>query len=412
MAEIPESVGHQVVVPESEEGEWGEEEERQYLKGVVHALSRPRLSGSAGALITELTLRDHFESLGYRIEEDPFSFSTWPGRFTVPLVGAGYLILTLAATSLLLRERRSSALATLLAVPPLLGGLAGVASYLVPSLPYGRIQTSNWIVSRPGVRPRYLVMAHRDSKSQPISTAGRTGAAVVALLAWAGLVMLALAQPRRRGRRTQKKVVTRVTGLLAIGTGCILTRSRVGNESPGALDNASGLSALVGIARRERVSDDVAFLITDGEELWLAGARAAALRLPANVGVINLDGLDDNGKFYLIDQIGRPPRSIAPWLTEAFIGSAAELGIEIIRRDLPLGILLDHIPLARAGHPAISLLHGGRHSLRRVHRPTDHPGELSCAGVVGAVRLVCNALRLARGRAAHEAISSARSIAP
>lgn len=374
--------------------------ERQYLYALIRALARPRLAGSAGAWLSDRTLRHHFESYGYRIEELPFSFSTWPGRLTVPLVGSSYLALTLTAAGLLLRDKKPNATAVLLTVPPLIGGLAVAASTLVGTLPWGRVQTANWVASRPGVRPKYLIMAHRDSKSQTVSTYTRTASAAAATIAWAALLSLALTAPHPRKPRPGRKLATGIAATLAAWAGSELVRCQVGNQSPGALDNASGLAALLGIARREREHDDVAFLITDGEEFWLAGARVLAGQLAESAGVINLDGLDDEGAFYLIDRLGWPPRQVAPRLTTALVDAAAELGLPLSARRLPVGILLDHIPLARAGHPAVTLLRGNRRSLRRVHRPDDSADRLTGAGVLRAVQLVCNALRLARERSA------------
>jgi hypothetical protein len=76
-----------------------------------------------------------------------------------------------------------------------------------------------------------------------------------------------------------------------------------------------------------------------------------------------------------------------------------DLGYPISRRDLPLGVLTDHLPLARAGHPAVTIMRGSYCSLRRVHRPGDHIGQLTGEGVLGAVHLVCNTLRRFRGGA-------------
>ncbi len=370
-------------------------EERRFLHALLRDLARPRLAGSEGARLTDRVLLDQFRSLGYQVRERPFSFSAWPARYAVPLVGAAYLVMTLTAAGFLLRGRRSAGVATLLITPPLLGGLAGAASALVSSLPWGRIQTANWLASPRGGSPRYLIVAHRDSKSQPISTQLRTTAAATAILAWTTLLAAAVTSTRRPS--SPRRLATRIAATIGALAGGTLLRCRVGNESPGALDNASGLAALIGIARRERGRGDVAFLVTDGEELWLAGAREAASRLPKNDAVINLDGLDDEGCFYLIDRFGWPPRSNAAQLAVAITDSAAELGYPIVRRDLPLGILVDHLPLARAGHPAVTIMRGSYRSLRRVHRPTDHVDQITGEGVLGTVQLVCSTLQRVRG---------------
>lgn len=370
------------------------DEERHYLRALLQELAQPRLCGSAGAALTARALRRQLTALGYEIEERPFTFSAWPARYLVPLLGGAYLAAILSATGLLQRNQRVAAATTLLALPPLLSALVGSAGALIVPLPWGRLEGSNWLVHPPGGRSRYLVMAHRDSKSQPVSTAIRTLAATLAVLSWSTLLGLTALKPRRAA--THRRLATRAAAAVGILAGGILLRCRVGNESPGALDNASGLAALLGVARREQARGDVGFLITDAEELWLAGAREAARYLPRNEAVINLDGLDDHGPFHLIDRRRWRRRSKAGRLSAALVEAAANLGHPLVQRELPLGILVDHLPLARAGHTAITLMHGSRRSLGRVHRPTDHVDNLTGEGVHRTVHLVCHALERVR----------------
>jgi hypothetical protein len=185
-------------------------------------------------------------------------------------------------------------------------------------------------------------------------------------------------------------------GVLGLLTGTILILCWADNESPGALDNASGVAALIGIAARERDHGDVAFLITDAEELGLAGARAVARQLPPVFGVINMDGLDDEGPFYVMERFGWPRRGIAPHLAMALLSAAAQEEIVAIRRDVPLGILLDHMPVVDAGIPAVTLLRGSVRSLGRVHRVIDDLDHLKGDGVTAAVTLGSAALRILR----------------
>lgn len=383
------------------------QEERRYLAALILALSRPRLAGSPGARATGEVIRRELEAIGYEIVEHPFSFSGWPARFTVPSIGGIYLGTTLGAAGLLLEGRRGAAGRLLILAPPLLGGVAALSSALVGTLTWGRVDTANWLAIPRGGRLRYLIVAHRDSKSQPVSTLARSLSVTIAVGAWIVLLAAALSPApgtrlRRstpgmgRGSRRSTGHARIATTLLAAGAALVaggtLLRCGIGNESPGALDNASGLAALLGVARRERRNGDVALLVTDGEELWLAGARVAAESLPPADAVINLDGLDDGGRFFLIERYGWPPRASAPHLADAIAAAAAGLGLRIERRGLPLGVLTDHLPLARAGYPAVTIMRGGRGSLRRVHRPSDEAAHLTGEGVQLAVRLVCAAL--------------------
>jgi Zn-dependent M28 family amino/carboxypeptidase len=182
-------------------------------------------------------------------------------------------------------------------------------------------------------------------------------------------------------------------GAIGVVAGAILVFCWVDNRSPGALDNASGVVALLGVAEREFAAGDVAFIVTDAEELGLVGARTVASQLPPSFGVINVDGLDDDGHFYLIERFGWPKkRGAAPHLAAALLSAAAKRNVEARRRDVPIGLLLDHLPIVDAGTPALTLMRGKLSSLRRVHRPADNLEHLKGSGVEESVHLLCDAL--------------------
>jgi hypothetical protein len=94
-------------------------------------------------------------------------------------------------------------------------------------------------------------------------------------------------------------------------------------------------------------------------------------------------------------------QGLAPHLAAALLQEADARGEPADRRDLPFGIPVDHIPIVRAGTPALTLMRGSLKSLRRVHQPADNLDSLSGDGVSRTIELVCGALaRLrAQGRA-------------
>lgn len=378
----------------TEQARTSDSTEQQELKAALTALARPRLVGTAGAAVAARELRGRFEALGYEVREMPFRFSTWPGRFGVPLVGGVLLVSAFAATALLLTARAGTALAVLFVAAAIASGVAALGRTLVTRLSWGRVESANWLVQQPGARPRYLVVAHRDSKSQAVSIYVRAAAVVVAISTWGLLVVLAALSALVATWHWAP--LTTAVGALAAAAGTVLLLCWASNQSPGALDNATGLAALLGLARHERDNHDVAFLVTDGEELGLAGAWAASRRLPKVAGVINLDGLDDHGSFHILEQYGWPPRGLAPHLAAALLSAAATLDMEVERRTLPMGVLVDHIAFAEDGLPAVTVARGTPESLRRVHRPEDTARHLSGAGVAATVALVAKALGLLR----------------
>ena len=342
------------------------------LAETIRALARPRLVGTAAARDVAEEIRHRFEALGFRTRELPFTFSTLPGRYGLPAAGT-VLTATAAAAAWLVAGGRAGPAMGVLLLGLVLATLPLAMLDAALRLPWGRLETANMLFVRD--RPRWIVMAHRDTKSQPLPTALRTAAIVLALVAWAGLAVLAISAWARDGSAAPGAAVWIAAGGLAVA-GTLLALSPTGNGSPGALDNASGLAAL--LAAAERTPDDVAYLVTDGEELGLAGARAAADTLPRVAGIINVDGLDDRGPIRIAES--RRWRHLSGAMATALLNDARALGFDVVRRPLPPFVLVDHEPLARAGRPALTVLKGGWRSLLRVHRPADSPDRLDGTG--------------------------------
>ena len=358
----------------------------------LRTTARPRMTGSEGhAEVTE-ALRERFVGLGYQVHELPFTFSAWPGRFGITGIGVVLAVTGVVAGILMLSGEPVATLVVLVlmlaagAVVVVWGGRA------VLDLRWGRREGANLLVTAFDKRPRYLLVAHRDSKSQVIPLMLRWPAIVIAAVSWAGLFLLAvaaLAAPVNQG-------LVFLVAILVVLAGTVLSLCWADNSSPGALDNASGVATLIGVAEREVENGDVAFLLTDAEELGLAGARAVAGRLPPVFGVINVDGIDDTGTFHIMERFGWPARGTAPHLALALLGAANALDLPATRRNVPPGILLDHMPIVKGGTSALTLMRGQRSSLARVHRPGDDLAHLRGDGVTLAVDLLCAALRILR----------------
>jgi hypothetical protein len=368
------------------------------VKDLLRTLARPRLTGSQGAQEVADIVHEHLVKLGYQIQDHPFTFSTWPGRFAITAAGVVFLAGSLGAAALLNMRHPGVALVVLLAALLLAGAIAVLAAPLTNMLPFGRITGNNMFAAKPNAVPRYIFMAHLDSKSQPIPLAFRGPAIILALLAWVAFVvfaLLGLLDPV--WIRTD---ITTVLGVLSLIAGVLLIFCWVENRSPGALDNASGVATVLGIAEAERDRDDVAFLITDGEELGLVGARAIARRLSPVFGVINIDGVDDSGPVYVLEKFGVPARHIAPHLVASILQAAEKHDLPAQRRNVPFGLMLDHLPMARADLPSVTVMRGSFASLRRVHRPADSMDNMTGSGIETVVRLLRDALAQLREQSA------------
>jgi hypothetical protein len=364
-------------------------------RAALRMIATPRLTGSADAAAVAAAIKSDLEELGYEVRDQRFSLSTWPGRFGVSVAGLIYLGGAVLSSYVTLAGHPGIGVVVMLTVLLLVGAVAVLARPATTIVPFGCVEASNLIAAIAGKRPRYYVMAHRDSKSQPIPLAFRGPAIVLAIIAWIALFVLELLALLDPVFITRNLIIG--LGIAAAAAGLILVFCWVQNKSPGALDNASGVATLIGLAEREAQHGDVAFIVTDAEELGLAGARAIAGALPPSFGVINVDGIDDHGKFYIIERFGWPKKQgAAPHMAAALLGAATALSQPIRRRNVPLGLLLDHIPIVRAGTPALTLMRGSLKSLSRVHRPADNLDRIQGTGVDEAVTLLSAALQLLR----------------
>lgn len=369
------------------------------LRERIAALATPRMSGTDGAADTERGLRDAFEKLGYETTDLPFTFSTWPGRFGATAAGVVLAITGAGAAALLLARLPVLSLAVLLTglgltlLPLLLLGPA------IRRLPLGRVESRNLLFTRPGSRPSWIVMAHRDSKSQIIPTLVRTAAIVAGVAGWLALVVLSALW--FGGELYQFETAVLIAGAVLTLAGIVLALAWSSNGSPGALDNASGVAALLAIAGDspggEGPGGEVGFLFTDGEEMGLAGARAVVEALPPVQGVINVDGLDDHGSIRVAEGHGWRRKGSAPQLAAALLTAGRALDIDVRRQPLPRSILVDHLPIAAAGVPSLTVLRGRWRSLLRVHRPSDSMDRLDGRGAAETATVLAAALRLLRG---------------
>jgi hypothetical protein len=231
-------------------------------------------------------------------------------------------------------------------------------------------EDANLLAVRPGTPVRRWLVAHLDTKAQLQSMAGRLVAVWVVVLAVASLAAVSLL--RLDGPVTL--AATAPVAALAVAAGWLAGRGRLHGRSLGARDNGSGIAAA--LAAAERLSDPaVGVLITGAEEFGLVGSRVFAhlegSRL-AGVEIVNFDTLDQEGEVYLVSHDRRGAK-LAVAEAERLTG----LGPPVRPRRLPLGILVDSLPMARAGAVAITVGRLTWATLRVIHTTEDRPDGLS-----------------------------------
>lgn len=225
----------------------------------------------------------------------------------------------------------------------------------------------NLIARRPGTAPRVWLVAHYDSKGQPISMGVRLAGVIALVLGAVGLLV----------------TLAPALALLVAG-GIVLSRNRVTDASPGAVDNASALVAVLmalDLVPPTRAAD-VGVVFPDAEELGLLGARAlVAERGPlfAGAAVVNLDGLDDRGRPIAVVHRRGPVADAVAGELRAF-------------RARWMPVVVDGIVLARAARECVTIMKGDWRTARIVHTPRDVAERLTLAGAREVAQGVARAI--------------------
>jgi hypothetical protein len=334
-------------------------------------LALPREAGTAEAEKARALVISYLQGHGYRVTEQRFRFHP-SGLLAFPLFGAGLGGLTLLILPLLLFDGPPPWAAFALAAIGL--GALGLLAFGVGAgwMPIGREtrEDANVLAVR-GDRPvRRWLVAHLDTKAQGQSMAGRlvsVWAVIAALVMLLGVALFRLDGPVPVGATLPAVALSVIAGALAGG-------GRLRGRTLGARDNGSGVVAA--LAAAERLTDPgVGVLITGAEEFGMVGARVFAglegSRLDG-VEIVNFDTLDQEGDLYLVSHDRRGARLAAQQAS-----GLAGLGPRVLPRRLPLGILVDSLPLARAGAVAITIGRLTWGTLRRIHTAEDVPDGLS-----------------------------------
>jgi hypothetical protein len=212
------------------------------------------------------------------------------------------------------------------------------------------------------------LVAHYDSKGQPVSM-------LVRLIGFLSLVIGLVWLPLGSG--STLPIIPLALGL------SILLQNRVSDKSPGAVDNATALVAV--FMTLDQVTRDAAVgvVFPDAEEYGLVGARALATDhadLFAGAALINLDGLDDNGR--PIALLHRPGR----------IGIAVADALNA-RRARWLPVIVDGIALAGVARECVSILKGNAQTMAIVHTPQDTAARVRLDGAASVAAGLARVLR-------------------
>ncbi len=337
-------------------------------------------------------LAAELERLGYETKRETFDVS--PRRlFAVTVVAAGLGWTALIVFPLLvLPVPRWIALAISVAALALVGVVGyGVAEGLLPS---GQPTVSATNLSATKGTPHVWLVAHGDSKSQFLSLRGRVIAVVLAGL---GVVGLSVCLVFRLAGPVDWWIALPVT-LIVIGAGAALVRDPLGDDSNGAVDNATGVVAAIVAGAMLGDRPDVGVLITDAEELGMEGARAW-VRLPRpGEWFVNFDGLDARGRFRIMEHRGRGrARNHVTAVAEPVEQAMLAADLTPVRRPLPPGVLVDGVALAAGGMSGVTLSRGDWDTLGVLHTRDDALQRTDVSGAMAAGAAAARAIALLLG---------------
>src|SRR6266545_6294978 len=250
---------------------------RESRELLVKIASHSRFAGSEREARARKLCAGMLEQDGLSVAEQPFTFSEFPARWGLTLVAV--ILAAVALRTIHVYFHHGGALP---ALGFLLAGLVvvwAISRWLARRgtlrLSWLRSHSAN-LIARRGT-PSVWLVAHLDSKSQTLPMLARIACIVIASLGvvalagtllfyWINVFPSGEARPDAYWFSAWAKLVA----ITAIPLGLCLT----GDRSPGAVDNASGVISVLLAARFLRKQPNLGVIITSGEELALAGARA------------------------------------------------------------------------------------------------------------------------------------------
>lgn len=341
---------------------------------------QPRPAGSAAEAHAREYAARVLDDAGFTVSREPFGYSRFPGRYGTPIGGALAAVTVLAAAAFGLAGSPPVAFGALL-----LGGLV-VAAFAkamlgdaVVTLPVQRAWGENLVATWGTETPRVWLVAHLDSKSQPVPSLVR----IAGVCLVAGALVLALAAATLQLAALPHRMAWWGAVVLVLLGAPPVMASVVGTRSDGAVDNASGVAAVLAAAVRVRPETMFGVLLPSGEELGLAGARAWAREMRPGTA-LNCDGVDDAGELTIMYS-GAAPTPLIETL-RALAGQPLRV------RRMPLGLLTDSVALADRGWTTVTVSRGSLATLRRVHSPGDSLAALRGDAIDDVATLLARAV--------------------
>lgn len=377
----------------------------------AQALARPRLVGSGEEERVAQEVVDQLRAFGYNVAREPFQYTRAFDQALAYEIGLALFLILLSLIWPIFKIPAGLVIMVLLIGTVLVNDLiqrravAPDPNPVQPGSPFlrwGRLYRTANIVARAGHadsaredRPQLYLVAHYDSKSQRMPIVVRVVLIGVLIVSLGLFVITTLAM-------SDLTPFPAYMGGLALLAGAPLLLLDVGNESPGAIDNASGLGLVLHLAeilqsRPELLEQvQITILVTSAEEMATMGALYHVQRhltelrhVRQRLAILNFDGVGVDGGLAWSGRYG-----MGVQLAKA----ARALKIRIRPFQMP-GLLFDHIPFVVFGLNAATLMTIGS-ATWAVHTANDTVDKLSAAGFEQAGRVALRLIeQLATGQA-------------
>ncbi len=368
-------------------------------EGVVKALSYPRLPGSPGATRCVSDISAMFDKIGMPLVKEDFLASTSMFGRVLQLEMAATIAVAVVmaivswvspAWNLILIA--ATAIAVIVALNMLSAGKDKPTTRGVP--------TCNLSCAVPPLEEKrgiVIFMAHHDTKSQSLAALHR----VVCYIGWALMLLVGLAlfaaisilhvstagtplEVQTRGALDTLNLVADACVVIFTCFAIPLALNKVKNDSPGSLDNASGVAAVYMLAKAVKARPflhlEARFLINGAEELGLFGAKDYLAKhgaeLPAaSTRILNFDTFAMVGSAVeVLEKVGLPiPRVVSSLLSGLARDAASSLGFAFKGLYLPIGAATDRMVFSRKRYEGIDFI--CRQGVSVVHTEHDSPDK-------------------------------------
>lgn len=374
----------------------------------IARLSRP--AGSSAEAEARALCRDFCQSHGFTCVEREFEYSTFPGRWATPLIGSILFVgaLSIIAGQLLLLNPGASVVfvVAVLSITAVIGWLT--FRYGTVSFPFFKSKSINLEAHRTGaegsivnVHQSVVLVAHLDSKSQPVSMLARVSAVFVSIISWSGLIVFSLVQFFEAGHVDSAWNPIVMFATMAAVASLGLMFCIVEDKGTGALDNASGVATVLQVVERLDRDLPLSILFTSAEELGLAGARAYMERITklktgirgymgvsdggslSDTLVINCDSIDDAGDIQCMMPTATE-KVLRPILEHA--GNTSKVPVNV-RRLIP-GILVDSLIFSKVGLNSLTVSRGTWKTLQRIHTSDDNLQFITGEGIESSANYI------------------------